>query len=107
MSTHAERIAYSRLAGRSPLSRFTAWVNAKREARRARRIEEETIEFLRAMGPELRDDIGVDIGKLAESNPMPASQNPYVLATLAVSLPPSQSSKRRSSFGKRSRSKSS
>jgi len=94
MNTHAERIANSRLAGRSPFSRFTAWVNAKREARRARRIEEETIEFLWAMAPELRDDIGVDIGKFAEPQ-MLAHQNPHVLTAPAVSQPSSKPSRRR------------
>ena len=39
MNTHAERIVHSRLASRSPFGRFTAWVNARREARRARRID--------------------------------------------------------------------
>lgn len=102
MNTHAQRIANSRLAGRSPFRRFTAWVNIKREARRARRIEEETIEFLRAMTPELRDDIGVDIGKFNEPQ-MFAKQNPHVLAASAFIQPRSQPSGRR----KRSRSKSS
>jgi hypothetical protein len=98
MNTHTERIANARLAGRSPLGRLAAWVNAKRQARRARRIEEETIEFLRAMGPELRNDIGVDIGKLGEPNQILANQNPHVLATLTVSQPSSQS------FGRRKKS---
>jgi hypothetical protein len=102
MTTHAQRVANSRLAGRSPFCRFAAWVNAKREARRARRLEEETIEFLRAIGPELRHDIGVDISKFGEPQ-MFARQNPHVLAPLAFTQPRSQPSGRR----KRSRSKSS
>ena len=95
MNTHAERVAHSRLASRSPFSRLTAWVGAKREARRARRIEEETMEFLRLMTPKLRDDIGVDFGKLAESRETLVDRTPHVLAALAVSASPSESSRGR------------
>jgi hypothetical protein len=95
MNTHAERIVHSRLASRSPFGRFTAWVNARREARRVRRIEEESIEFLRAMGPKLRDDIGVDIENLGGSDQMLANRNPHALAPWAVSESPSHSSGRR------------
>ena len=86
MNTHV----HSRLASRSPFGRFTAWVNARREARRARRIEEESIEFLRAMGPKLRDDIGVDIENFGGSD-----RNSHALAPWEVSQSPSHSSGRR------------
>jgi hypothetical protein len=69
-------------------------VNARRQARQARRIEEEAIDFLRAMGPGLRDDIGFDIDKLAGSNPMLAKQNPHVLAAMVVTPLPSEPSRR-------------
>jgi hypothetical protein len=95
MNTHAERIVHSRLASRAPFSWLTTWVNARWEARRARRFEEETMEFLRLMTPKLRDDIGVDFGKLAESRETLADRTPHVLAALAVSASPSESSRGR------------
>jgi len=92
---NTQRIVHSRLASLSPFGRFTAWVNARREARRARRIEEESIEFLRAMGPKLRDDIGIDIKNLGGSDQMLANRNPHALAPWTVSQSPSRSSGRR------------
>jgi hypothetical protein len=55
------------------------------------------------MTPALRDDIGVDLGKLTQSHHTLAHQNPHVLAAMAVSQP----ARRRSRPRKRSRSRSS
>ncbi len=84
MNTHVERQISSHLSGLSPLSRLTAWVNAKWEARRARRSEEEAVDLLRAMEPKLLDDIGVDITKLGQAEPVVILRNPHVIATLAL-----------------------
>lgn len=56
-------------SGLSPLSKFTRWVNARRDARRARQGEEMAVDLLRTMGPKLVNDIGVDITKLGPPEP--------------------------------------
>ena len=85
MNAHVERQTSSRLSGLSPLSKLATWVTAKWEARRARRSEEEALDLLRAMEPKLLDDIGVNITKLGQAEPVVALQNPHVTATLALS----------------------
>jgi hypothetical protein len=57
MMTHAKRTF--------PLSKLAIWVSTKWRARRARRIEEETLLSLSALEPKLLNDIGLDIGNLS------------------------------------------
>lgn len=89
MNAHVERLVSTGRSGLTPLSKFAAWMNAKWEARRARRTQEEAIDFLRAMEPKLLEDIGVDINKLGKPAPVIALQNPHVIATVALSSSPS------------------
>jgi phosphoribosylamine-glycine ligase len=58
MNTHADR------SNLTPLGRVATWVGTKLRARRARRLEEETVACLSTMDSRLRNDIGVAIGKL-------------------------------------------
>jgi uncharacterized protein YjiS (DUF1127 family) len=84
MNTHADRPLARSHSNSTPLGRFAVWVAAKLRARRARRLEEETVACLSAMDTRLLNDIGVDIGKLSELpdecrhvsdlNPLPPSQ---------------------------------
>ncbi len=55
--------------GLSPFSKFARWVNDKREARRARHNEEMAVDLLRTMGPQLVNDIGVDIARFGPPEP--------------------------------------
>lgn len=56
-------------SGLSPFNKFARWVNDRREARRARQNEEMAVDLLRTMGPQLINDIGVDITRLGPSEP--------------------------------------
>lgn len=56
-------------SGLSPFSKFARWVNDRREARRARQNEENAVDVLRTMGPQLINDIGMDITRLGQSEP--------------------------------------
>ncbi|MGE0239549.1 MAG: hypothetical protein AB7F09_04735 [Parvibaculaceae bacterium] len=69
MNAHAHRPLTRHLSGTKPLGRFAAWVNAKRRARRARRLQEETVVCLSAMDAKLANDIGMDIDRLSEIAP--------------------------------------
>jgi hypothetical protein len=73
MNTHAHRPLARRQANLTPLGRFAAWVNTRWQARRARRLEEETVACLSTMDVKLLNDIGVDFGKLGDAadTPMP------------------------------------
>jgi hypothetical protein len=51
------------------LGRLAAWVNAKWRARRARRLEEETVVCLSTMDAKLIHDIGMDVDRLSELTP--------------------------------------
>lgn len=87
MNTHAERAfirSSHRIFGFAYLSRLASWVNLKLEAYRARRSRIEALETLRAMSPELLDDIGVDIGRLGKPTLKLADHNPHVLAIEAL-----------------------
>jgi hypothetical protein len=60
------------------LARFATWVNTKWQARRARRLEEETVVYLSAMDAKLMNDIGMDIdrlGELTHQRPDAANEN--------------------------------
>lgn len=86
MNAHANRPLASHHSRLTPLGKLTAWVITKCRARRARRLEEETVACLSAMDSKLLNDIGVDIGKLGELT----TQTPDVHAPT-----PSQHSNRR------------
>lgn len=67
MNTHADR------SNLTPIGRVAAWVGTKLRARRARRLEEETVACLSAMDAKLLNDIGVGIGKFDDlSGELPA-----------------------------------
>lgn len=89
MNTQAERLASrhtSRIFGLTPLSRLAAWAKVKHEAYRKRRREIEALEALKAMSPELLDDIGVSLDKAGKPVERAATQHPYVIATQALTL---------------------
>jgi len=89
MNTQAERLVSrntSRLFGSTRLSKLAAWVRLKQEAYRARRREIEALEALKAMSPELLDDIGVVIDKSGKVVPQAANQHPYVVAAEVLTL---------------------
>jgi hypothetical protein len=66
MNAHAHRPLARRQSRHSPLGKFAAWVNTRWQARRIRRLEEETVVYLSAMDTKLLNDIGMDIGTLAD-----------------------------------------
>jgi uncharacterized protein YjiS (DUF1127 family) len=89
MNTQAERLASrhtSRIYGFTPLSRFAAWAKLKHEAYRKRRREIEALEALKAMSPELLDDIGVSLDQSGKPMETAATQHPYVIATEVLTL---------------------
>lgn len=53
----------------SPFGKIARWMNARRDARRARQDEETAVDLLRMMGPDLVNDIGVDITRLGPAEP--------------------------------------
>jgi hypothetical protein len=61
--------AHANHSSSTALARLTAWVNARWRARRARRLEEETIVCLSAMDSKLINDIGMGIDRLDELTP--------------------------------------
>jgi uncharacterized protein YjiS (DUF1127 family) len=73
MNTHANR-PRAHHPSLSPMGRVAAWVSTKWRARRAHRLEEETVACLSAMDTKLLNDIGMDIGKLGELT----RENPHV-----------------------------
>lgn len=89
MNAHAHRPLARRHSSPKPLGRFATWVNTKWQARRARRLEEETVACLSAMDARLLNDIGVDISKLGDLSDEPPCVTP------ATILPPSQLPSRR------------
>jgi hypothetical protein len=74
MNAHAHRPLARRQANATPLGRLASWVNTKWQARRARRIEEETVACLSTMDVKLLNDIGVDFGKLGDAADTPTPQ---------------------------------
>jgi hypothetical protein len=72
MNAHAHRPLVSRRSRPRTLGRFTAWVNARWQARRVRRLEEETVVYLSTMDAKLINDIGMDIDRLSELTPRPS-----------------------------------
>jgi uncharacterized protein YjiS (DUF1127 family) len=85
MNAHADRTLVRRQSRHSPLGRFTRWVNTKWRAHRARRLEEETVVYLSAMDSKLLNDIGVDIGTLADFPGEPSSVDTANIVTLPLS----------------------
>ena len=69
MNAHAHRPLAGRHANPSSLGKLAAWVNARWQARRARRLEEETVVCLSTLDAKLINDIGVDIDRLSELTP--------------------------------------
>jgi hypothetical protein len=90
MNAHAHRPLARRRSRHSPLGRFAAWVNTKWQARRARRLEEQTVVYLSAMDSKLLNDIGMDATTLADL----AKEPPTSLETADIGALP-QSSRRR------------
>ena len=72
MNAHAHRPLVNRRSKPRSLGRFTAWVNARWQARRVRRLEEETVVYLSTMDARLINDIGMDIDRLGELTPRPS-----------------------------------
>jgi len=90
MNTQVDRLANrrnSRVYGLTFLDRLAAWATLKYEACRARMLAIEAQEALKAMSPELLDDIGVNIDKTGNPVIKIASQNPHVIAA-AIFTPP-------------------
>jgi hypothetical protein len=67
MNIHAEHRHASQQTG--PFGRLAARVSAIWQARRARRMEEETVVCLSTIEPRLLHDIGIETGTLYERNP--------------------------------------
>ena len=86
MNAHAHRPLARHRPKHSPLGRFTAWVNTKWQAHRARRIEEETVVYLSAMDSKLLNDIGMDASTLADLAKDPASVTSAEIVTLPLTL---------------------
>jgi hypothetical protein len=83
MNTQVHRLANrrnSRVYGLTFLDKFAAWARLKYEACRAHMLAIEAQEALKAMSPELLDDIGASIDKTGNPVAKIASQNPHVLA---------------------------
>jgi hypothetical protein len=91
MNAHAHRPLAHTQSRHSPLGRFAAWVNTKWQARRARRLEEETVVYLCTMDSKLLNDIGMDIGTLAD-----LAKGPSVDAANVLPLPRSSDRRKRS-----------
>jgi hypothetical protein len=89
MNTRVERIVsrrYYRVFGLTYLSGLAAWARLKYEAYCRYRLEIEAREALRAMSPELLDDIGVKIDASGKPVQPFASHNPHLIATEALTL---------------------
>ena len=90
MNTQAERLTSRREArvfGFAYLTQLAAWIELKREARRARRHEMELREMLKAMSPKLLNDIGISLD--ANGDPMLAlpKQNAHVVVAKILNRP--------------------
>ena len=66
MNAHTSRPFARPHSAQTPLGRVAAWVGRRWRARRARRLEEETVACLSTMDSKLLNDIGVELGKLDE-----------------------------------------
>jgi hypothetical protein len=66
MNAQTSRPFVRQPSAQTPLSRVAAWVGRRLRARRARRLEEETVVCLSGMDTKLLNDIGVELGKLDE-----------------------------------------
>jgi hypothetical protein len=66
MNTRAHHPLLRRHSSPTCMGKFAVWLSRKLQARRDRRLEEETVVCLSAMDTKLVNDIGVDIGKLDE-----------------------------------------
>ena len=90
MNTQSERVIGRRqnsVFGLAYLRRLAAWVELKRETYRTRRRETEAREALKAMSPELLDDIGVALDATGDPVIKFASQNPHVIAAEVLGQP--------------------
>jgi hypothetical protein len=67
MNIHAEHRHAAQQTG--PFGRLAARISAIWQARRARRMEEETVVCLSTIQPRLLNDIGIETGTLYEHNP--------------------------------------
>ena len=79
MNTQSERAIsrrHSRVFGFTYLRKLASWIELKRQAHRAR----EAREALKAMSPELLDDIGVTIDAVGDPAIKFESQHPHLIA---------------------------
>jgi uncharacterized protein YjiS (DUF1127 family) len=84
MKTQADRLTSrrdARVSGFTYLKKLAAWVEQKRQAHRAYRHEMELRETLKAMGPELLNDIGVALDANGEPVLELANRNAHVIVT--------------------------
>jgi uncharacterized protein YjiS (DUF1127 family) len=86
MNTHVEHRAVVRPTGFALFDRFAARICNHYKAWRARQIERDNIEALKALGPELLDDIGVTIRKAGTPPKSIAICNPHLIATDALTI---------------------
>ena len=87
MNTQVDRVASrrnTRVLGLTYPGRLAAWARLKYEAFRTRLRENEARDALRALSPELLDDIGVKVDPSGKPTPKFADHNPFVIATEAL-----------------------
>lgn len=92
MNAHVERVINTQSFGPTFFSKASAWLDSKLKARRARRIERDAIEYLRAQDRSFLDDIGIDVSQLYTPHATLASCSPHVIAITALTPAPSSPS---------------
>ena len=83
MTTHVEH-GTIRSAGFSLFSNLNTEIRTRYKAWRAERARHEQIEALRALGPEILDDIGVSLEKSDDPSKFIAVFNPYAIVVSAL-----------------------
>jgi hypothetical protein len=86
MTTHVEH-GTIHSAGFTLLSKLSAAIGAKYKAWRAQQIERAQIEAVKALGPEILEDIGVSFDKGDEPPNLIPVLNPYALVVAALITP--------------------
>lgn len=87
MTTHVEH-GTIRSDGFSLFGNVNAEVRARYKAWRAERARHEQIEALRALGPDILDDIGVSLEKPRDPAHLIAVFNPYAIVVSALYASP-------------------
>src|SRR5262245_61458084 len=91
MNTQAERLTSvrdARASGFTYLKKAVAWIELKRKAHLAYRHQMQLRDTLKAMSPELLDDIGVALDANGEPVLDLADQNAHVVVTKVLGRPP-------------------